>query len=80
MFREKHSLYQRGRRGGGGAEEEEEEETPEELQLKVYQLQGYVRELTEHYKELMDAFEKLKERQGESMVSLPATSRCVVCV
>lgn len=69
-------MYQRGERGGGGGEKEE---TPEELQLKVYQLQGYVRELTEHYKELMDAFEKLKERQGETMVSLPLSSRCV-CV
>ena len=52
----------RGRRGEGDEEDEEEdeegEETTAELKVKVHQLQCYVRELTDHYSELMEAFEK----------------------
>ena len=46
----------------------EGEESPEQLRLKVKQLQEYVQELTEYYRELMVAFEQLKGRQGDTVV------------
>ena len=66
------------RQGGEreGEREEEEEGTP--LRINVHQLQGNVQELTEYYNELMDAFEKLKSRQGETIVS-PLLKTSSVC-
>ena len=56
--------------GGAAGGEGGDEETPEQLRLKVRQLQDHVRELTRYYRELMEAFEELKGRQGDTVVSV----------